>query len=291
MFRALRAVKHTTQSVTNRMLKKESLTRDAILEVVAAVLNHGDPAVFAQAAVPCVQCLMKLLLDEPTLSHAARSLSELSDVSNTSDGSEGDSKGRNSQQSLSLVMEDLNRFAKALSTIFSMRNRPHFRGAERIRLPGDGLIVRDMMLTLDSDSSGILIVWALLLNGLAEVVPQCGGSLQNEVAGLMFGLLRAAVDVPGLSFFAHMLTSVLLPVLNNWAVRDGWDHESASSFSHVGGKTMDLIAEQLPRLGESTDSIVVAIVPDLIKKTVELVTALISQEEEKIARLGCSTYR
>ena len=298
VFGALRAVKQASKNATDQKQDRKSVTRDAVLEVVAAVLNHRDPAVFSQAAIPCVQCLIKLLLDEPVVvTQSKQSHGQLSEfdsgMTNVSDSSESELGESNTEEqtTLSVILEDLNRCSKALSTVFSMRVRPCFRGSERIRLPGNELIGGELVAALDTESSGILIVWALLVNGLAETTPQCEGSLLNQVTSLLFKLLQALIDSPGLSFFAHILTSVLIPVLNSWAVRDSWDHRSASSFSHVAGQTMDLVAEQLPRLGESEDKIVIAVVPDLIEKIVELAGALILKENEKLTRVGCSTFR
>ena len=280
MFRAICAVKHTpyTSKAANITQNRKNSTRNAVLEVVAAVLNHGDPSVFAEAAIPCVQCLLKLLLDE------------LPFVQNISEELET-SEMTFSQESFSCALDNLSRVAKALSTIFAMCNRPKFRGAERICLLGHDAVVRELLSMLDMEGSGILIVWTVLLNGLAEIVPQCEGSLQNEIASLLFSVLRILVEAPGLSFFAYILTSVMLPVLSSWAVSRGWDHESAVGFSHVAGQTLDLIAEQLPKLGESGDSLVINLVPDIIKKMLELTGVLIVQEDEKITRVGCSTFR
>jgi brefeldin A-inhibited guanine nucleotide-exchange protein 3 len=298
VFGALRAVKQVSKDTTDRKQDRSNGIQDAVLEVVAAVLNHRDPAVFSQAAIPCVQCLIKLLSNELVVipqnkgSHSQLSEFDLG-VGNSSDRSEEElSEGNNDEQtSFSLILENLNQCSMALSTVFSMRVRPFFRGSEQICLPGDELIGGELVSAFDAENSGILIVWALLVNSLTETTPKCEGSLLNQVTSLLFKLLQALINCPGLPFFAHILTSVVIPVLNSWVVSDTWNHKTASSFSHVVGQTVDLVAEHLPNLGVSEDKIVIKVVPKLIEKVVELAGTLILKEDEKIARVGCSTFR
>lgn len=84
------------------------------------------------------------------------------------------------------------------------------------RQPGDtwdsGLDLIGSLDTVDN-STGILHVWFLLLEGLASAVSSCPKSYQPETLEMFFELLKATSDVPGENWGNFLLLNNIIHVL------------------------------------------------------------------------------
>eukprot|EP00118_Oscarella_pearsei_P012509 m.92622 g.92622 ORF g.92622 m.92622 type:complete len:743 (+) comp36748_c1_seq1:518-2746(+) len=259
VFRTLRAVRsYGTEAVAN-----------VVLEIIAAVLRSGDAAIFAAAAVPCIQCLVKLVMDDAEISLPPSSPSPHPGMVNP-------------ENRLTVILNCLSRFARCLAVVYAMRPRPSMRGAERIRLPvrdGDGW----------SDDSGILTVWGLLLSGIMEAIVQCRRAVNPAIVKNLQEILLATLKSSGRKMYVMAVVDVVLLAIETWVSTARWDGDSLANFALVYGSMVDLVVESFLALDESSD--VGASRHRVSEGVLQLVAVCLKQEEEKVARLGCSTLR
>ncbi|XP_061176274.1 brefeldin A-inhibited guanine nucleotide-exchange protein 3-like [Saccostrea echinata] len=144
------------------------------------------------------------------------------------------------------------------------------------------------------NSTGILHVLFLLLEGLASAVSSCPKSYQPETLEMLFELLKATADVPGAEFALFCVNSLLLPMIQSW-LREGsrklgyWDW-GANNFKQCCGLCTDLVVELVHKFS-GTSTRVSQSVELMLKQLYNILVECISQPAEVISRLGCSCIR
>ena len=245
VFRTLRAVRTTANDAV----------ASVALELIAAVLRSGKVSVFSAAAVPCVQCLVKLVADD---SHALQV--------------DGDDR-------LS-VRSCLTRFAHRLASVNLMRAPPKMRGANRIRLP---VVDCDAW----NDENGIVTVWGLLLCGIVEAVVQCRRAVDPALVAELRDILVVVLKSPDRRLYVMALVDVVLASIGTWVQSARWDDDSLANFCLTFGSVVEMIVDSFRDVNEH-DSTASRRLIDSISK---VILVCLKQEEEKVARLGCSTFR
>ncbi|XP_071957051.1 brefeldin A-inhibited guanine nucleotide-exchange protein 3-like [Antedon mediterranea] len=281
-----------------------------VFDVFEAFLNTENVAVFSNAAIDCILCLLKFVKGpvEPDTNCAYSVGTTLQAVD------------------LCLpALDYLHRCHKILSSIYNMPTSPSFRGSQSIKMSTKGLSPpsespiqelgsSETFVVLDSkivyspeemellkpvciedidDESGIICVWFLLLEGLTGSVTTCPRHYQPQTLQLLFEVLRSVNQTPGPQFAVYSISHLLLPMLQSW-VRRGrqspsfWD-TSIANFKHACGLTTDLIVDLISYFVKNNSCLDGVYL--MIKQLVDLLVECIGQTTEAVSRLGCSCIR
>ncbi|XP_033635429.1 brefeldin A-inhibited guanine nucleotide-exchange protein 3-like isoform X2 [Asterias rubens] len=316
LFGALRAVRVYKHQLTDNM-DEETTDRTEhplapLFNVFEAFLNTDNVAVFANAAVDCILCLLKFLRG--------------SGCTNTSDNLSPSSSDPPSPEShaktLDLCFPALNylhRCHKILASIYTMPACPIFRGAQSIKLgaqevvPDDPLtptfqsggqafrrasskdedLFEPVMAEQVDDATGISRVWFLLLEGLAGAVSTCPRQHQPQTLELLFELLRSVLSVPGPQFAVFAVSELLLPMLHSWVQRSRqfasvWE-ATAANFKHACGLSTDLVVEYVVHFVKM--DMPMTGLYSMLRQMLDVLIECVGQPNESVSRLGCSCIR
>ncbi|KAL1122023.1 hypothetical protein AAG570_003429 [Ranatra chinensis] len=237
---------------------------NSLLEVFHVFLDTDNPLVFANAAMDCIQCLLK---------HVRGNGVE-----------ENTEKEDDCRSVLGLVL----RCSQMLCSMHSMPSCPKFNTARKLeeRLEGTekGISIED--------GGGALTVWAELVEGLASVIPLSPPSHQPLVLETLFNILSDMQDNPGVEFVVYCVTYIVLPTIQRWLLSNSqntqiWDKQAAS-FKQYCGFITHLIVKLLNLLqgndenGEGTK---------MLRQLVSVMVECVVVPVESIARLGCACLR
>lgn len=154
----------------------------------------------------------------------------------------------------------------------------------------------DLVSSLDAidNSTGILHVLFLLLEGLSGAVSSCPRSYQPQTLEMLFDILRSTADIPGAKFSLFCVNSLLLPMIQSW-LREGsrklgyWDC-GANNFKQCCGLCTDLVVALVQKFSGSSEEVSRS-VELMLRQLYSILVECISQPTEIISRLGCSCIR
>ncbi|XP_071818615.1 brefeldin A-inhibited guanine nucleotide-exchange protein 3-like isoform X3 [Apostichopus japonicus] len=325
LFGALRAVRFSQSAATQEASGDHSTAAAEhplapVCNVFEAFLNTDNAAVFANAAIDCILCLLKFVrstgCDEASSDSPPPTFASNGPFP-TPPPSPGDRSAR--QVSFDMCLPALNylhRCHKILATIYSMPAHPLFRGSQSIKLGASEtvsqssapqspvslqpeaekcgpILFQHVLVESVDDDSGLMRVWFLLLEGLTGAVSTCPQKYQPPTLELLYEVLNSIIDTPGEEFAIFAVTELLLPMMQSWVrrnrhVHSTWDF-TTSNFKHACGLTTDLVVNYfshlLPSSGDSVG------VPLILRQFLDLMVECICQANESVARLGCSCIR
>ncbi|XP_012270259.1 brefeldin A-inhibited guanine nucleotide-exchange protein 3 [Orussus abietinus] len=148
------------------------------------------------------------------------------------------------------------------------------------------------------DSSGILRVWYLLIEGLASATMICPRRYQSHALETLFHLLRDAINLPGPEFGLYCVNHLLLPMVQNWLrktskITGGWDN-FAPNFKQCCGLTTDLLVDYMTHMQGPEVTRNEKLFPAttlMLKQHLLVMSECVVQSNESIARLGCACIR
>ncbi|XP_014680375.1 PREDICTED: brefeldin A-inhibited guanine nucleotide-exchange protein 3-like, partial [Priapulus caudatus] len=119
------------------------------------------------------------------------------------------------------------------------------RGEYTCRAEFDAYIATATLESLDN-STGILRVWFLLLEGLAGAAVTCPRAYQPHTLELLFSLLQESAEVPGVTFAVYCVNHLLLPMLQGWMRRNSqvngfWESSVTTNFKQSFGMCSDIV--------------------------------------------------
>ncbi|KAK3879353.1 hypothetical protein Pcinc_016070 [Petrolisthes cinctipes] len=300
-----------------------------VRDVFEAFLATDNVLVFANAALDCILCLLKHVRgsgDEESHDEKVVRWEEL--VS----GSDGE---------LCLdALRYLHRCSAILASMYQMPACPVFHAAHRITVNTPPQLVDPHLPNVDENllwslidevsgketdkvlytalwpslegvgevslanmdqTSGILQVWYLLLEGLAGATMTCPRRYQPQALDTLFSLLRSLPDCPGSLFGMYCVNHLLLPMMQGWlrhpanssstTTTTAPDLTTAAAFRQYTGLTSDLVVEYITRmankgaLSESGGALL------MLKQCLVVLVECITHPSESTSRLGCACIR
>ena len=165
-----------------------------ILNIFQAFLHTDNLDVFANAALDCLSCLLRLIKDD--------------------NSNEIHQKGN-----LCLVgLKYLHQFSSLLSLMYQMPGCPCFPITKLIQASSQNPRIietptfcqnekLEAKLTLDQldRTTKILHVWFMLVDGIALSIELCPKERKNDVINLFFYTLKSFVEIPGELFFTNFI--------------------------------------------------------------------------------------
>lgn len=275
MFGALRSVRlepatGSSGSSEDRPASPAPQTSNPVMDIIDTVLKSDNAALISDAALDCVECLLKFL----SAGH-----SQNSDLA---------------EKALSGVEV----CQKLFSGIYQLKSYPDFRGAAEIQnaIPEQNVIFA-------SDTTGLLRVWFLLFRGMCDAVPLCPAPVQPHLVDKLFVAIESAWrTVPGKFFAMKVLEDLLLPALHRW-LQGGiglglkWKRTEVQSFKHCCGRLVSHVCDLvLPVLqdakeSETCDEDFSRSAREMMQSVMDLMVDCIIQPEEALATMGNASLR
>ncbi|KAF7995651.1 hypothetical protein HCN44_006758 [Aphidius gifuensis] len=300
----------------------ESIESAPLLEVFRVFLSTDNTLVFANAALDCILCLLKHVRGAGD----ADLNNDIDQITNIE------------IRKMRLCIESLKYLLNCsdiLSSMYRMPACPIFHSATKIQvstipqyvdpiIPNMELskfnnnndtmqeivpeISYDVLTKIDKSQtmtlqsmekpSGILRVWYLLIEGLANATMICPRRYQPHTLETLFHLLRDILNVPGPAFGLYCVNHLLLPMVQNWLrmtskIIRGWDN-FAPNFKQCCGLTTDLVVDYLTHLQGPDVKIDNDLLPSstlMLKQLLLVMAECVVQQTESIARLGCACIR
>ena len=245
-------------------------TSNPVIDIIDTVLKSDNAALISDAALDCVECLLKFL----SAGHAQNS--------------------QLAQKALSGVEVCHQLF----TNIHQLKSYPDFRGAAEIQDVG-----KEQSSVFDADKTGLLRVWFLLFRGMCDALPLCPAIVQPHLVDKLFSAIESAWrQVPGKEFAVKVLEDLLLPSLHRW-LQGGislglkWKRTEVQSFKHCCGRLVSHACELvLPVLCQdsdktSSDDDFCNSALEVMHSVLDLMVDCIIQPEEALASMGNASLR
>ena len=319
LFGALRSIKMSDGIFSSEITEISHLR--AVLDVFEAFLSTDNIVVFANAALDCITCLIKHIKG----TEERRVLEELVDIKEM---------GIPVSDTCEAALRYLVRCHSILAKIYLMSASPRFQGAQKIKIgpcletvspniPGHDVISFDpdtdtvgqfgySFRSLDTSlekggkykpllqsdqTSELLRVWFLLMDGIVSAMACCPKQHQSAVVSTLFSILQSFKQQKYFEFGIFCVNHLLLPAMQTWLRKTkstfrGWDL-SAQGIKQALGMTTDLVLDWMlyqDTNGLNSEQIEQAI--DLLLK--QLLILLVESTVfpcEIIARFSCSCLR
>ncbi|XP_046405397.1 brefeldin A-inhibited guanine nucleotide-exchange protein 3 [Ischnura elegans] len=324
LFGTLRAVHGSSALVNSNSSDSQPCGNlRVILDIFEVFLNTDNTLVFSNAAVDCILCLLKHVRGDIPDTEEPNELSHAGDVI------------QEDLPPLDLciaALKYIHRCSRILSAMHLMPACPIFHATDRIKLNNmpqvvdpvipnievvnfsssdnqeeknewelsssyKALLSSSEILSLEQmdNSSGILHVWFILIEGLASSTTTCPQKYQPHTLETMFSLLRSLLDVPGPDFGLYCINHILLPMVQCWLRKTGrifrgWDN-FAPNFKQCCGLTTDLVVEYLNYLHGNKNLKLKQGSTLMVRQLLLVMVECVVQSTESIARLGCACIR
>ncbi|XP_065184145.1 brefeldin A-inhibited guanine nucleotide-exchange protein 3-like [Sycon ciliatum] len=274
VFGALRSVRFGTSEPPGGKSAKgtgdEMSNPNPVMDIIDTVLKSDNAALISDAAMDCVECMLKFL----SAGHAQ------SDVL--------------AQKALDGVGVCHELFV----SIHHLSSYPDFRGAAEIQ------DISSKSSFLASDSTGLLRVWFLLFRGMCDALPYCPSAVQPHLVDKLFTLIESAwTGVPGKGFALKVMEELLLPSLHRW-LQSGinlslrWKKAEVQSFKHCCGRLVshvsDLVLPVLQQEGDTmaeSDEEFMQAASEMMQSVLDLMVDCVIQPEEALATMGNASLR
>ncbi|XP_071438715.1 brefeldin A-inhibited guanine nucleotide-exchange protein 3 [Hetaerina americana] len=325
LFGTLRAVHGSSTLVnSNSPDNQQSGNLRVILDVFEVFLNTDNTLVFSNAAVDCILCLLK---------HVRGDIAETEETTESSHVGDVIQDDTPPLDLCIAALKYIHRCSTILSAMHLMPACPIFHASDRIKLNNMPQVVDPVIPNIEvvnfnssenqqeentewespcsyktllsssdivsleqmDNSSGILHVWFILIEGLARSTTTCPQKYQPHTLETMFSLLRSLLDVPGPDFGLYCINHILLPMVQCWLRKTGrifrgWDN-FAPNFKQCCGLTTDLVVEYLSSLRGNKNPKLNQGSTLMVKQLLLVMVECVVQSTESIARLGCACIR
>ena len=282
-----------------------------------AFLSTDSPIVFAHAALDCIMCLLKHIKKTKEVKQNKEEVEEVVDISQiiVQDAPEL------SEAALGYIV----RCHSVLAKMYLMSSCPAiFRGAEKIHtgshpihvssvVPGKEVIsfdpttvtLTDLQHSFDHlsisasnsapsllESSGLLKIWFLLIDGIVSALSSCEIQNQSATLSTFFTILQSLMSPQFSEFGMYCVNHLLLPGIQTWlrtasTRHRGW-RRAAQGIKQTVGMTTEVVMDWL--LSHTTHQARPA-AELMLKQLIIILVECCLVNSETIARLGCSCLR
>lgn len=265
-----------------------------ILDIFEAFLHTDNLQVFANAAVDCLLCLLRLIKGPPT-------------VINSTNNDESESPD------LCLIsLKYLHQFSSMLRSMFQMPACPMFSSARKLQSCSQTKLIDTSHLSqkiefqievklemLDRPHVKILHVWFLLIDELTQAIETCHIKHRLSAMEMLFNMFKSLIEIPGPNFAIYCTNHILLPSLQRWT-RSTISENNISflpTLRHLCGLTADLVVDNIQLLNfdsnghDISESTILGINLLLKQSLLVFIECLNGVYHESLAKLSCACIR